>query len=110
LLERFRKGLQPGGVHGESEFAVADGQRIVGVELVQHDIVPRYQRLPVNSPRRSLRRSLGRTGVDRDGAEQDNTMKMELKRGFRLHGSNLLLPNKPQTTHSNFHGQIISRT
>jgi hypothetical protein len=69
-------------------------------------VVPRHQRLPVNSPRRSL----GGRGVDRNGAEQDNAIKIKLKRGFRLHDPNLLLPNQMETTHLNFHGQNISRT
>ena len=44
----------------KANVAVADGQRIVRVELAQHHVVPGHERVPVNP----IRRSLGRSGAD----------------------------------------------
>ena len=48
FFKRRGKCLQPGRVHREGEPPVADRQRIGRVEICQHHIVPRDQRVPVN--------------------------------------------------------------
>lgn len=46
--EGFWKSLQSGDVHRESKFTIADAQRIVDVESVQFNIVPRDKGVPVD--------------------------------------------------------------
>ena len=74
VLKRLREGLQAGRVHREGELAVADGQRIGRVEIRQHHVVPRDERVPVN-----------RRGASSDGAKQDKTVNIKPEGEFCLH-------------------------
>src|SRR5450759_4497562 len=66
LRERFGKSLQARRVNGEGKFAVADGQRIAGIELMQRDIVPRHERMTVNRLVRRERRRGAQADEDDD--------------------------------------------
>ncbi len=63
VFKRFGKSLQSRRVHGETKLSIADGQRIIRVEIRQHHVVPRDERVAVNRRGQNRRRDGQREGA-----------------------------------------------